>query len=310
MGLAELASQISHAYSTFGFATGNRLAVSKVTERVLAQIGMRFNYGQRPLDHDWDVMVILDACRFDLFQEFAPKHPVYERLDSVSSEYSCASTSREWFKKGFESATADEVANVCYVTQNPFLAEANPERFCDVDGVGDVKVKDESGRLPPSRVTDAALRAYSSTEANRLIVHYLPPHAPFRHCEGKYDLGEKSWGGETHDVWFGLQVGEFDESEVWQDYGENLLTALDEVQRLIKHVSGDIIITADHANGLGEFGQYGHPGYVPLPAIKRVPWAKATGGGQDYDAEKFQTATSDRDADGQVQKRLRSLGYA
>lgn len=308
MGLDEFTSQIGHAYSTYGALTGSRLTVSKVTERVLAQIGLRVNYGFRPLDHDWDVMVILDACRADLFHEFAPEHPVYGTFDNVSSKYSCASTSREWFKKGFGSEV--DVSDVHYVTQNPFLPEkTDSNRFHDVEPLWNVDSENESGRLEPSVVTDIALDAYESTSADRFVVHYLPPHAPFLHCEGKYDLGETSWGGDSHDVWFGLQINEFDKEEVWEDYGRNLLTVLDEVQRLSKYVSGDIVVTADHANGIGEFGQYGHPGYVPVPAIKRVPWVEMIGKEQEYDTRELQTIEAEEETEDQVQKRLESLGY-
>lgn len=307
MGLDEFVSQINHAYTTYGLITGSRLATSKIVERGLAGIGTQINYGYRPLDYDWDVMVILDACRSDLFQKFAPDHPVYDRFDSVSSKYSCASTSREWFKKGFGSS--NDVSDVHYVTQNPFLSRTDTDRFYDVERLWDIEGEDESGRLAPSTVTDVALNAYDSSEAERFVIHYLPPHAPFLHCGGKYDLGEKSWGGESHDVWFGLQVGEFAVHEVWEDYGQNLLTVLDEVQRLVKHLSGDIVVTADHANGMGELWQYGHPGYVPIPAIKRVPWVEMTGEGKDYDTKDLQTVELEHETEDHVQKRLKSLGY-
>ncbi|WP_197052403.1 hypothetical protein [Halobellus rufus] len=173
----------------------------------------------------------------------------------------------------------------------------------------EVEVEDESGRLAPSTVTDIALDAYNSSGADRFVVHYLPPHAPFIHCEKKYDLGEKSWGGESHDVWFGLQIGEFDEAEVWEDYGQNLLTVLDEVERLAKYVDGDIVVTANHANGMGELGQYGHPGYVPIPAVKKVPWARMAGEGQKYDIEHLQSVESSGGSKDIVEKRLESLGY-
>ena len=101
--------------------------------------------------------------------------------------------------------------------------------------------------LTPETVTNISLQAYHDSSAERFILHYLPPHAPFLHCTEKYSLKNKSWGGESHDVWFGLQVGEFDEEDVWQDYGENRRTILDEVERMIQHVSGDVVITADHA---------------------------------------------------------------
>lgn len=309
MALNEFTSQIRHAYSTYGVATGSRLTLQKGVERILARAGSKINYGFRPLDQDWDVMVVLDACRFDLFQEFAQKHPIYKRFDTVSSKFSCASTSREWFQKGFGSTSTDDVSDVHYVTQNPYLSKLDLSRFHAVEQLWEVKGKNASGSLKPSTVTDIALRVYDSTEADRFIVHYLPPHAPFLHCIGKYDLKNKSWGGASHDVWFGLQVNEFDEDEVWRDYGQNLLIVLDEVQRLAKHLSGNIVVTADHANAMGELGVYGHPGYVPLPAVKKVPWAEITGDGQEYDIEELQTLDSvAKDQDG-IQSRLEALGY-
>lgn len=232
-----------------------------------------------------------------------------QEVEDVSSKYSCASTSREWFEKGFGSATDTEVSNVHYITQNPFLSRLALDRFHDVEALWEADGKNGRSRLPPSAVTDVALDAYRSTDADRLVVHYLPPHAPFLHCEEKYNLEEKSWGGETHDVWFGLQTGRFEHEEVWEDYGENLLTVLDEVERLTTHVSGRVVVTADHANGMGEFGQYGHPGYVPLPAIKRVPWVEMTGEGQEYETTELQKIDTDSNGEEQAKQRLESLGY-
>ena len=117
-------------------------------------------------------------------------------------------------------------------------------------------------------------------------------------------------GGGSHDVWFGLQLGEFDREEVWHDYGKNLLRVLDEVERLVKHVSGSVVITADHANAMGEFGQYGHPGYVPVPALKRVPWVRLTGEGEPYNPEELVLEEPESgDTDEMVKDRLESLSY-
>lgn len=310
MALREFKEQAKHAFSNYGMITGSRLTTAKIVERVSARLGSRINYGFRPLEYDWDVMIILDACRADLFEEFAPQHPVFERFESVSAKYSCASTSREWFEKGFGSATSSEVADVHYVSENPYLSRLDLERFHDVDRLWELRANTDSGTLDPSVVTAQALRSYNKTGADRFVVHYIPPHAPFLHCSEKYTLQDKSWGGETHDVWFGLQVGEFDYEEVWKDYGKNLLRVLDEVERLVKHVSGSVVITADHANAIGEFGQYGHPGYVPVPALKRVPWVRLTGEGIPYDPDESSTEELEMgDSDEMVKDRLESLGY-
>ena len=310
MSLQEFKTQTKHAFSNYGIVTGSRLTTAKITERVLARLGSQVNYGYRPLEYDWDVMIILDACRADLFEEFAPQHPVSERFESVSAKYSCASTSREWFEKGFGSAPSSEVSRVHYVSENPHLSRLDLERFYDVDRLWELRASTESGTLDPSIVTERALRSYYDTDADRFVVHYIPPHAPFLHCLEKYILQDKSWGGGSHDVWFGLQTGEFGREEVWQDYGTNLLRVLDEVEQLVKHVSGSVVVTADHANAIGEFGQYGHPGYVPVPGLKRVPWVRLTGEGTSYDPDELSAGKLETgDSDEMVKERLESLGY-
>jgi len=287
----------------YGPVTGSRISVEKAVERVLARTGERFSYGRRPLDEDWDVLIVLDACRADLFREFAPDHGVFGAFESVEETYSCASTSREWFDKAF----ADDPSDVHYVTQNPHLAGLDTDRFHAVERLWEADPDAESGLLEPATVTDVALSVYRESTADRFVVHYMSPHAPFLHCVGKYDLAEKPWGGETHDVWLGLQVGAFEEGEVWEDYGQNLLTVLEEVARLIDRLSGSIVITADHANAMGELGVYGHPGYVPLPALKRVPWVEASGRGIEYDVDALDAAEPvDESA---VTDRLEALGY-
>ena len=89
-----------------------------------------------------------------------------------------------------------------------------------------------------------------------------------------------------------------------------LVRVLNEVERLVKHVSGSIVITADHANAIGEFGQYGHPGYVPVPALKRVPWVELTGEGTPYNPDELSSEEPEMgDSDEMVRDRLESLGY-
>jgi len=310
MAIVDFLSQVKNVVSIHGYKTGSRISAEKVVERFLTQVGSRMNYGFRPLDHDWDVMILLDACRADLFEEFAPQHSLYDQFDTVSSKYSCASTSREWFDKGFGDVSIEERSDVHYVSENPFLSRLELTEFYQVERLWELRAKTGSGTLDPSVVTDQALNVYQNSTAGRFVVHYIPPHAPFFHCVDKYSLAETAWGGESHAVWYGLQTGEFDQDEVWEDYGQNLLTVLDEVERLVEHVSGSVVITADHANAMGEFGVYGHPGYVPVPALKQVPWVRLAGNEVPYEINDLQAAEPEPDDSSEsVEKRLEALGY-
>lgn len=104
-------------------------------------------------------------------------------------------------------------------------------------------------------------------------------------------------------------MGEYDGREVWEDYGENLLTILDQAETVIRNVAGDVVVTSDHGNVMGGWGVYGHPEYVPLPIIKRVPWAEATGENLDeYEVlgvEKICTGLGEHD----LRDNLQALGY-
>lgn len=57
-------------------------------------------------------------------------------------------------------------------------------------------------------------------------------------------------------------------------YKENLEVVLENVAYLLENISGNILITADHGEYLGENGRYGHlTGFVPRgPPVVEVPW--------------------------------------
>jgi hypothetical protein len=55
-------------------------------------------------------------------------------------------------------------------------------------------------------------------------------------------------------------------------YIENLKIALTYVAKLVKLLSGVIIVTSDHGELLGESGCYGHPCSSTNPVLRDVPW--------------------------------------
>lgn len=275
----------------------------------LRQLGQRLNYGTTIYDRKWDVLVLLDACRFDLFQEFAPRHDVFDRFESFEPVYSCASATPEWIKKTFVEGPRSLVSGTHYVSCTGFSTNIDEGRLHQVDEVWRYAVDPEYGSTRPEAVTDAAIDAARNTEADRLVVHYVQPHAPFLHCVGKYNSQGDGGEGGTQNVWKGLREGRYDYDEVWEDYGQNLLTVLDEVETIVENVSGKVAITSDHGNAMGEWGMYGHPAYAPVPIIKRVPWVEAVGRESDeYEVqgvESISTGLSEHD----LQDNLAALGY-
>lgn len=291
-----------------GLRKGLRLSYSVGSELFLSWVGESWNYGKAPFEEEWDVLVLLDACRFDLFDEFVTNHQIYERLKRVDSRYSCASTSREWIKKVYAEAPDYKLLDIHLVSANGW-----EPRELDLSVFGGVTPvwehhDPELGTVPPEVVTDAAINTGRTSECSRLVIHYMQPHAPFIHVSGKYNSVNKAPGeGKSQNVWEGLRQGEYDVDEVWADYGQNLLAVLDEVERLVDNIDGSVVITADHGNAIGEFGIYGHPSHVPLPSLKRVPWARLEA--QDENTSEPDSPETPGISDADVEDHLRNLGY-
>lgn len=269
------------------------------------------NYGTNVFEREWDLLIILDACRYDLFAEFCPQHSVHELLDSTEYIYSIASKTPDWIQRTFEDVDDSLLSRTAFIGGNGFIKEFEPEQV-DVEHAWQHLRHPEAHITPPEIVTNEAIRKFRNTEMDRYIAHYVQPHAPFLHCIGKYN-SVNDVAGKPNNVWKGLRDGKFDKNEVWKDYGQNLLLVLDHVETLIENFDGKVAITADHANAMGEFGLYGHPGKEAAPSIRRVPWAVASGQGlHDYEVKprdevKPEDYTHDTSPD--LQQHLRDLGY-
>jgi len=66
------------------------------------------------------------------------------------------------------------------------------------------------------------------------------------------------------------------------------------------------VLSADHGNGLGEWGSWQHPPGTVMPHVRRVPWVEVTGRDErTVDPDLHPTASVERS----TQERLESLGY-
>ncbi|MFB6177606.1 MAG: hypothetical protein ABEI99_10760 [Halobaculum sp.] len=266
------------------------------------QLGRRINYGRSVYADDWDVLVILDACRWDLMAE------VVDEYDFVDDrwDYSVASSSGEFLTKTFGDHDTSETA---YVTANPFSKPRLKRRsFAVLDEVWEYAVDEEVRTIPAAAVTDRAIRVARKRQPDDLVVHYMQPHYPFvpdplDRGLPLHEFGQSPWD----DVWDKLRAGELDRTTVWEGYRENLRYVLDSVATLLRNVDGDVLITADHGNLLGEFGLYGHPDFVPIPTLKRVPWCLTTATDeQTHEPDQWREDS----VDSEREELLRDLGYA
>jgi len=267
-------------------------------------------------DADWDLLVVIDACRTDLWDETIADYDVPDGTTRVSP----GGTSTEWLDAVFGRRDADELADVAYVTANPYSAtHVDAERFAHVEEVWRDGWDDDVGTAPPRPVTDAAVRVGRSRDPDRLVVHYMQPHFPSLADDRDDGIELDAFGEESLSVWEDLRFGNRSEDDVWRAYRRNLEIVLEDVELLLSNVDAErAVVTSDHGNAMGERGIYGHAAGLALPALRDVPWARTSATDEGtYQPESIRDAGANTvdpiengiAADADVEDRLRQLGY-
>jgi len=243
--------------------------------RGLQAVGRRLDYGTNAFDREWDVLVVLDACRADLLRSVAPDVDFLDRVETVRS---VGSSSSEWLENTF--ADHPETPRTVMATGNTWTDRyLDADAFAALDEVWKYAWDDEAGTVPAAAVTDRAVALARGRDPDRLVVHYMQPHHPFVPDPLDGDDGLARTGSHSNEgnPWVSLRRGEVSVERVWNAYEANLRHVLGEVGTLADNVDGRIAVTADHGNLFGEWGLYGHPMYTPVPALLAVPWATVDG---------------------------------
>lgn len=289
-----------------GDMTGLRNSAYQLYLGGLRRTGRVYNYGTPIFEREWDLLIVLDACRPDLVAEVADE---YSFLND-ETDMSVGSATEEWMMKNFAEKYTDEIAETVYVTGNPHSSERlSGDRFRHLEEVWGHSWDDEVGTVRAETVTEYAIAAGRTTDASRYIVHYMQPHHPFVPTpELNKGIGFDSDMRFNH-IWEKLRQGEVSHEHVWSGYLENLQYVLSSVETLLRNFEADTaIVTADHGNAMGEYGVYGHPMYVPLSALKQVPYCQ-TSGRDTGEFEPNRSLTQRDDIEKEVTERLGDLGY-
>lgn len=285
----------------------------------------RYPLGTNVFDRDWDLLLVLDACRVDAMTEVAPE---YDFVDEVDSIWSVGSASHEWICKTYTSDHAAAIEESMLVSTNPFVSRvledqiyppynyAVPLMWADWDVVS----KEDFGEVwmihqhdfkqmnltpPPDFVTEHAIRAGREFDFDRTVVHYMQPHSP--HGSTAYREERPPTDVEAN-PWESIQSGRATRAEVWKNYLDNLRLVLDSIEVLLENFEAEtVVITADHGDLFGELGTYGHPEGLVHPGVKKVPWVTTTA--TDTGTVEPTVDLRRQDADEDVEDRLSALGY-
>lgn len=311
--MARTSARLAWEWTTSFGLTGMKDLLYPVYYTALRPFERLTDPGVNVYDLEWDLLVVLDACRADLMVEAVEEGqlPNVETAadPAVDSYRSVGSMTRDWMARTFTDDRREQVAETAYVCANPFSAEVlDPADFARLDEVWR-EAWTEPGTVPPRAVTDRVVDLVRRERPERTIAHYLQPHCPF------IDRPELSRGkeldrfGASHwpDVWERYRMGHLDLEALWDGYRSNLERGLAELSILLRNVEAEtVLVSSDHGNGIGEAGVYGHPPGQWIDAVREVPLVRTSA----TDTGEHEPAVDDTQAADAVEDRLRALGYA
>jgi hypothetical protein len=231
-------------------------------------------------DQKWEVCIIFDACRFDLFKKYNILNGVLEKA------YSPGSSTSEWFLKSFKGRY---FPNITYISANPMVSNVLVKKrlgklpFNKIIDLWKEGWSEEKGTVLPSIVNEVAQNIINKSD-DKVIIHYLQPHYPFI---GKYSLQdenmkkfrERIWKNKDKDdyqssPWAEAKRGSLDLMKLIKAYESNVEFILKETKEFISSLSKNVYVTSDHGNAYGTFGAYGHPSNFHIPETIEVPLLK------------------------------------
>ena len=256
---------------------------------------------------DWDVLVVLDACRYDTFTD---------RVETGTSDPALPGDLRQVQSRGSHTVeflwgnfATRKLHDTVYVTANvqPYVfreaLDLHHVEHVWVDGFDQ-----EARTVPPETTTDAALACAEQFPRKRLVVHYMQPHYPFPEAP-EFEYG-------TMAFWDAVAAGAVDvtadQLRGW--YETNLDRAVPEVRRLVDSLDGNIVVTADHGNLFGErvgpvpIREWGHPWGLYVEPLVTVPWLVCEGSNRRRIVDDKPQEASEYD-ETIAKERLRALGY-
>jgi hypothetical protein len=267
----------SQIYRYYKYRVFPKVKNIRGTTRLLKMLE-RFAYSEMPAPQDnptplrnldWQNLIILDACRFDLYNEVT---------GSEDYRISLGSASGEAIEKNFSDG---DWSDTVLVTANPHFADEIFEEktgrkiedvFHCVFKTFNTDWDSEKSTVTPKDMVKNALTAEKLFPGKRKIIWFMQPHHPFLDSSLEdvgFDPNLEQEAGEK--IWSKAERGVYDDSEIWQAYRQNLEKVMPYTKQIAEELDGRTIVTSDHGNLVGENNLYGHPGEQDLKYLKKVP---------------------------------------
>lgn len=274
--------------------------------------------GPYVMDEDWDNLVILDACRADVFEKFCEIDGEY------STVFSRGETTPRFFNENFSGRDCYDTVMVSgNANVSNVLPKMNLHYFEGIWGEETTPMwEDDREIVPPDTVVDKTLDVHERFPDKRLISHFVQPHPPFVVKDGKklsQDSPYRSFSAAVE--------GDIPAAEMRSVYEENVNYVLNYVETLISELSGKTVITADHGELIDDYVplpykvihprvgpskyhyyRYGHYTHLRQPELVQVPWLEIPSDDRREIRSADGSAGQEFDKD-IIESQLEALGY-
>lgn len=227
-------------------------------------------------DEKWDNLILLDACRYDVFKDVFIRRSLRGIL---SSRISRGTGTLQFLRENFQ---ARKYEDVVYVTAKREVSRHLRDRFHAIVPVWRESWNHDYMTVFPESTYAAAIGALHSFPRRRLIIHFKQPHQPYRGVKPVHrKLGAKrpirvytNYVGRGY-----YELSSLKEETLRRLYVENLEWVMDYVEKLLEELPGTTVVTSDHGEALGErmhrllpLRVYGHVLDARMPVLVKVPW--------------------------------------
>jgi len=229
------------------------------------------------LKTNWQTLIILDACRYDVFSDIITQYNLPGKLQIADSE---ACRTAIWYRHHWSQKHDD----IVLVSGHPMIWEEKKNVnfhkaiWIDDDGIEWIK---------PEKTMRPAIDLQKQYPDKKFLLHLIPPHLPFMGPRGrkfgdvlmnnKYRGSQKS-SRKIDGTSLYRAVISYGARNGWdilkKYYQENLIYVLDAILPYINQLRSPVILSADHGELIGEGSKYGHRGHHSL--LRKVPWYEVT----------------------------------
>lgn len=211
---------------------------------------------------EWDICCVLDACRFDTFEEVNTLEGDLEMIISAGFNTGV------WLERTFIEPHPDLIVIATNAWYTKILGNEYLGQLYRYEPMWKSHW-DQLNTVLPDDVTDCAINLHKWYPNKKLVVHYMQPHTPFI---ANPDLSLKSERVRWEEDFMQTPTATF--REMYELYKDNLCLVLKSIERLIEQTEGRLVITSDHGEGFGEGGvAWSHKGGW-VTWLLQVPWFK------------------------------------